>query len=203
MSDNHFFIRKLHSLSGVVPIGVFLFIHMTINSFAIRGPEAYQAAIKFLHSIPLIWAGEIFLIAIPILFHAFYGLYIVYLAKNNVLQYNYFRNWAFYLQRITAVITFIFIAVHVNATTVSRLTKGTEVNFAMMADILASPVALVFYLVGLVSTFYHFANGLWTFFITWGITVGPVSQMYSYILCTGIFISLNVVGIMALLAFVR
>jgi succinate dehydrogenase / fumarate reductase cytochrome b subunit len=176
---------------------------MTINFFAIKGPEAYQTAINFLHNIPLLWVAEILLIALPILFHAFYGIYIVYLAKNNVLQYNYFRNWTFYLQRITAVITLIFITVHVNATTVSRFTQGTEVGFGMMVDILANPVALVFYLVGLVAAFYHFANGLWTFLITWGITIGPVSQKYSSILCTGIFVILNIVGIMALLAFVR
>lgn len=203
MSDNHFLIRKLHSLSGVLPIGIFLSVHMTINAFAIRGPESYQGAINFLHSIPLLWLAEILLIAIPILFHAFYGLYIVYLAKNNVLRYNYFRNWAFYLQRITAVITLIFVIFHVNATTFSKLFFGTELGFNMMVNILANPVTFLLYLIGIVSAFYHFANGLWTFLITWGITVGPVSQKYSYLFCTGIFIVLNVTGIMALLAFVR
>lgn len=203
MSDNHFFIRKIHSLSGVLPIGVFLIIHMTINSFAIKGPEAYEAAIDFLHSIPLLWVGEILLIAIPILFHAIYGIYIVYLAKNNVLQYNYYRNWAFYLQRITAIITLIFIIVHVYATTFSKILFGAELGFSMMVNILANPLMLIFYLIGIVSAFYHFANGLWTFLITWGITVGPVSQKYSYIFCAGIFIILNIAGIMVLLAFVR
>lgn len=203
MSNNHFFIRKLHSLSGVLPIGIFLMEHMLINSFALQGPESYNAKVEFLTSIPLIWLAEIFIIAIPLLFHAFYGIYIVYGAKNNLLQYNYYRNWAFYLQRATAIITLIFVILHVYATRISNLLYGTEVGFAMMADILANPIMLAFYIIGLVSAVYHFANGLWTFFITWGITIGPVSQKYSYVLCAGLFLLMNMAGIMTLLAFVR
>ncbi|MDW7673725.1 MAG: succinate dehydrogenase cytochrome b558 subunit [Bacillota bacterium] len=203
MSDNNFLLRKLHSLSGVLPIGLFLIFHITINATVLRGSEAYHAAIAVLHSIPMIWAAEIFIIAVPLLFHALYGIYIVYLAKNNTLRYNYYRNWAFYLQRITAVITLIFVVIHVYGTVFDKLVNGAEVGFNMMSAILASPLMLVFYLIGIISAFYHFANGLWTFFITWGITIGPVSQRYSYVICMGLFLILNVTGIMALLAFVK
>jgi succinate dehydrogenase / fumarate reductase cytochrome b subunit len=203
MSEINFLMRKLHSLSGIFPIGLFLVFHLSINATAVRGPEAYQAVINSLHTMPLLWLAEVLLIAVPILFHAFYGLYIVYLAKNNVLQYNYYRNWAFYLQRITAVITLIYVLVHVYETTFKKLILGAEVGFNMMAVILASPLMIVFYLIGLVSAIYHFTNGLWTFFITWGITIGPISQKYSYVLCALIFIFLNITGIMTLLAFLK
>ncbi len=203
MSDNSFLIRKLHSLSGVLPIGIFLIVHLTINSFAIKGSEAYNAKVAFLTNMPLIWVAEIFFIAIPILFHAIYGIYIVYVAKNNILQYNYYRNWSFYLQRISAILTLLFLIIHVYATRISNLLYGTEVGFGMMVDILSNPATLVFYIVGLVASVYHFTNGLWTFFITWGITIGPVSQRYSYVVCAGLFLVINVTGIMTLLAFVR
>ena len=203
MSDNSFLIRKLHSLSGVLPIGIFLIVHLTINSFALKGSEAYNAKVAFLSSMPLIWVAEVFLIAIPILFHAIYGIYIVYVAKNNILKYSYYRNWAFYLQRISAIVTLLFLISHVYATRISNLLYGTEVGFGMMVDILSNPATLVFYIVGLVASVYHFTNGLWTFFITWGITIGPASQRYSYVLCACLFLVINVTGIMTLLAFVR
>ncbi len=33
----HFLIRKLHSLAGVIPLGVFLLEHLFLNSYAWRG----------------------------------------------------------------------------------------------------------------------------------------------------------------------
>ena len=38
------FLRKLHSLSGLIPIGVFLTVHTLVNSSAIWGEEAYNVA---------------------------------------------------------------------------------------------------------------------------------------------------------------
>ena len=37
-----FLLRRLHSLTGIIPVGAFLFEHILIsNSTAISGPEAY------------------------------------------------------------------------------------------------------------------------------------------------------------------
>ncbi|MGA8647415.1 MAG: succinate dehydrogenase, partial [Candidatus Sulfotelmatobacter sp.] len=37
-----FVLRRLHSLSGIVPVGAFLFEHILIsNTTAISGPDAY------------------------------------------------------------------------------------------------------------------------------------------------------------------
>jgi succinate dehydrogenase / fumarate reductase cytochrome b subunit len=39
-----FLLRRLHSLSGIIPVGAFLFEHILIsNSTAITGPDAYAA----------------------------------------------------------------------------------------------------------------------------------------------------------------
>jgi succinate dehydrogenase / fumarate reductase, cytochrome b subunit len=35
-----FLLRRLHSLSGIVPVGAFLTEHVISNAFATRGPEA-------------------------------------------------------------------------------------------------------------------------------------------------------------------
>ena len=49
----HFWLRRLHSLSGIFPIGFFLLEHMFSNAFILLGSEAYNGQIKFLQSLPL------------------------------------------------------------------------------------------------------------------------------------------------------
>ncbi len=117
--------------------------------------------------LPFRYALEIFIIFLPILYHAIYGLYIAFTAKNNAVSYGYFRNWMFVFQRISGIVTLIFISWHVWETRI-QAALGKEVNYDMMADILNNPAMFAFYLVGVVSTIFHFANGLWTFCISWG-----------------------------------
>lgn len=196
--DRHYFlIRKLHVITGVLPVGIFLFVHLTINSYALISPEMYNQRAALMKELPFLTFLEIFLIFAPILYHGLFGLYVVYIAKNNVLKFNYSRNWAFYLQRITAIITFVFLIYHVLTTRFS----GAEITFDFMSNILASPGMLAFYIVGVLAAMYHLANGLWAFFIDLGITVGPNAQRVSAIASSVIFVVLGILSVQILLAF--
>jgi len=186
---------------GVIPVGVFLTQHLVVNNFATRGAEAFNKAAGFMELLPFRYALEIFIIFLPILYHAIYGLYIAFTAKNNAVSYGYFRNWMFVFQRISGIVTLIFISWHVWETRIQAM-LGKEVNYDMMADILNNPAMFAFYLVGVVSTIFHFANGLWTFCISWGITVSPRSQRISTYVTLAIFLGLSYVGVSALLAFI-
>ncbi|WP_044894574.1 succinate dehydrogenase cytochrome b558 subunit [Bacillus alveayuensis] len=201
MAENReFFYRRLHSLLGVIPVGLFLVQHLVVNHFATRGPEAFNRAAHFMENLPFRYFLEIFVIFLPLLFHAIYGLYIAFTAKNNVSRYNYFRNWMFMLQRLSGIITLIFITWHVWQTRV-QAAFGAAVNYEMMADIVDNPIMLWFYILGVISTVFHFANGLWSFFVSWGITVTPRSQLISTYVTMAIFVALSIVGIRAILAF--
>ena len=101
--ESDFYIRRLHSLLGIIPVGLFVAQHLVINHFATRGPEAFNAASDFMGNLPFVLFLEWFIIYIPLMFHAFYGLYIAFTAKNNVKRYGTFRNWMFMFQRITGV----------------------------------------------------------------------------------------------------
>jgi succinate dehydrogenase / fumarate reductase cytochrome b subunit len=79
--------RKLHSLLGIVPIGAFLLEHLLSNFEALKGPLAYGAQVKFLNSLPLVRILEWVFIFLPILYHAFYGLYIWLRGKSNIVYY--------------------------------------------------------------------------------------------------------------------
>ncbi|WP_147532558.1 succinate dehydrogenase cytochrome b558 subunit [Bacillus marasmi] len=202
MAENReFFYRRLHSLLGVIPVGLFLTQHLVINHFATKGVDSFNNAAHFMEQLPFRWFLETFVIFLPLLFHAIYGLYIAFTAQNNVGRFGFFRNWMFVLQRVSGVITLIFLAWHVWETRIAAA-MGAEVNFDMMAEILSNPLMLGFYIVGVVSAIFHFANGLWAFFVSWGITVSPRSQRISTYVTLGIFVALSIVGVRALLAFV-
>jgi succinate dehydrogenase cytochrome b subunit len=200
-ANREFFYRRLHSLLGVIPVGVYLTVHLVVNHFATQGEEAYNKATEFMGNLPFLIFLEIFIIYLPILYHAIYGLYIAFTAKNNVKRFGTFRNWMFVLQRITGVITLIFIAWHVWETRIAAA-FGAEVNFDMMADIVSNPAMLWFYIICIVGAVFHFANGLWSFFVSWGITVSPRSQQISTYVTLGFFVVLSIIGVRAILAFV-
>lgn len=154
-----------------------------------------------MENLPFRYALEIFVIFLPLIYHAVYGVYIAFTAKNNANRFGFFRNWMFVLRRITGIITLIFVSWHVWETRIAAQ-MGAEVNFDMMADILSSPIMLGFYIVGVLSTIFHFSNGLWSFAVTWGITVSPRSQRIATFVTMGVFVVLSYVGLRAILAFV-
>ena len=73
---NSFLWHKLHSLSGIIPIGAFLVEHIISNFEALNGPLAYAQQVKFLNSLPLVRVLEWAFIFIPLAFHALYGVFI-------------------------------------------------------------------------------------------------------------------------------
>ncbi|MBO0589594.1 succinate dehydrogenase cytochrome b558 subunit [Sporosarcina sp. E16_8] len=199
--ESDFYLRRLHSLLGIIPVGLFVAQHLVINHFATRGPEAFNAASDFMGNLPFVLFLEWFIIYIPLMFHAFYGVYIAFTAKNNVQRYGTFRNWMFMLQRITGVFLVIFIAWHIFQTRVQKA-LGADVDFDMMADILSNPLMLAFYIAGVLAATFHLANGVWSFLVSWGITQSPRSQTIVTYISMAIFLILSVIGVQALLAFV-
>jgi succinate dehydrogenase / fumarate reductase cytochrome b subunit len=188
-------------LLGVIPVGLFLTQHLVVNHFATKGEQAFNDAAHFMESLPFRIFLEVFVIYLPLLFHAIYGLYIAFTAKNNTSRFGFFRNWMFMLQRISGVITLVFVAWHVWETRLAAA-FGAEVNFQMMEEILGSPFMFAFYVIGVISAIFHFANGLWSFFVSWGITVTPRSQLISTYVTIGLFVVLSIIGIRALVAFI-
>ncbi|MDT0161843.1 succinate dehydrogenase cytochrome b558 subunit [Bacillus infantis] len=199
--NREFFNRRLHSLLGVIPVGLFLVQHLVVNHFATGGEESFNKAAHFMEQLPFRYVLETVVIFLPLLFHAIYGLYIAFTAKNNASRFGFFRNWMFLLQRVSGVVTLIFITWHVWETRVAAA-FGADVNFQMMENILSNPFMFWFYIVGVISTIFHFANGLWSFAVSWGITVTPRSQLISTYVTIAIFIALSIVGIRAITAFV-
>lgn len=75
MNNTDFYIRRFHSLLGIVPIGFFLIEHVFSISTVLGGPGAFDSTVAKLAAIPheILLFMEIFFIAIPLLLHGIYG----------------------------------------------------------------------------------------------------------------------------------
>lgn len=199
--QREFYYRRLHSLLGVVPIGIFLVQHLIVNHFAVYGEESFNQAAGFMAGLPFVLLLEIFVIYLPILFHAILGVYIVFVTRNNTRRYGYIRNWLFYLQRFTGIVTLVFIVWHVWETRIQIGMGNEELNYSLMENILTNPIMFWFYVIGVLSTTFHFANGLWSFLVTWGITQSPKSQKISTYATLILFLGISYLGIRTLITF--
>lgn len=209
---NHFLLRRLHSLTGIVPVGGFLLFHLYENYKATMGPEAYNETIRAINSLPFVFVLEVFGIFLPLYFHSIYGIYIAADSRHNVSNYGYGRNWAFLLQRITGIITLFFVTYHIwhfrfqKALGAYGPYQGGESmsglpSFDIVAEAFANPAVMAIYAIGVVASVYHLCNGVYTFLITWGITVGPKSQRVSSLITNAAFVLVSALGLAGLWAF--
>jgi succinate dehydrogenase / fumarate reductase cytochrome b subunit len=229
--DRHYhLIRRLHSLSGIVPIGLFLFPHLTTNSsimwgkalngtkFADRGIDAagagvatFQHEVEFIHGLPALIFIEIFVLWLPILFHAGVGVYFAKTGRFNVSRYAYQDNWRYVWQRLSGYLGVLFIFMHVSSLRWGWNYGGLMPTFH--ADAAASSLAThlqkgsagllmaAFYLVCVLALVFHFANGLWTAAITWGVTVSVAAQKRWGQVCTLVGLSLAGAAIASVFGF--
>jgi succinate dehydrogenase / fumarate reductase cytochrome b subunit len=203
MKANSYYFRKLHSLFGVIPVGFFLIKHLLTNYSALDGPKAFIDQVYWLNSLPLFLFLEIFGIWIPLAYHAVYGLYVAYQSRNNVSNYSFFRNQMFFLQRVTGVITFIFVCWHFFETRF-QVAIGSIENGELgttMHGIATNPWMFSLYVVGIVASVFHFSNGMWSFLVNWGITIGTRAQKVSTLIWMAVFVVMTIMFLMSLSAF--
>ena len=198
-------LRRLHSLSGVLPVGLFLLEHFYTNSYAMFGAEVYNEKVLFLTSLPYVIVVEICGIGIPILFHAVLGIVIWRSSRGNVPRYSYFRNWMYTLQRASGIFLLVFIALHVYKARLSG--AAPDEMFQHMTGYLdpatnpANWAWVVFYALGVVAASFHLGNGLFTFGITWGLFRGVTSQRWASRACIALFVVMSLFGLNSLRSF--
>ena len=201
-----FVLRRLHSLTGIVPIGAFLFEHILIsNSTAIgqNGPAAYARQVTFLANLPLVFFLELFGIWLPIAYHGLYGFYIWYRGEGNNISYPWTGNWMYTLQRWTGIVAFAYIAWHVTTMRFigSDLHADPGLSFGKVQhEVLQTPLFL-FYVVGLIAASWHFAYGIWLFCAKWGVVNGDKAQKRLLVLCLALFLVMSGVGLASLTSF--
>jgi len=196
-----YYLKRLHSLTGLIPVGVFIVVHFVLNTFALGGPERYDFLVHGMHKVPIIPAVEVFVLLIPIAYHAIYGVVVTFKASSNVGTYGYYSNWMYLWQRVTGIIVFVFIVQHVLATRVANIVFGTHIDYAFVAAALSNPVVFAWYVVGVLAAVFHFTNGLWGMAISWGITGTAESQRVWRWICNAMCVVLAIWGIGLLMVF--
>jgi succinate dehydrogenase/fumarate reductase cytochrome b subunit (b558 family) len=172
---------------------------------------------------PILWTLEIVFIALPLLFHGILGVKIVLEGKGNAAQYPYARNFAYTLQRFSGVYLLGFIIYHVWTTRFAghfeypargpafdaqgalvgtsvvgdgAALVGTKssIYYFMVQSLSGNWLLGLVYMLGVAAAAFHFGNGLWTFCITWGITVGKRAQRVSRWIFSALGVGLFVLG---------
>jgi len=201
-----FLLRRLHSLTGIVPVGAFLFEHILIsNSSAIGGPAAYARQVRFLAGLPLVPVLELFGIWLPILFHALFGFYIWYRGEVNVGEYPWSGNWMYTAQRWTGAIAFAYILWHTWTMRFSgvHILSHPGAAFGKVQAEFQSPWAIAFYCVGILCASWHFAYGIWLFAAKWGITTGEIARRRFGYICAALALGLILLGAISMAGFFR
>lgn len=209
--SNTFLLRKLHQITGIVPLGLFFFVHMFTNSKAMNGEANFEKAVQDIHDIPYLLFIEIFGIFLPLLFHSIYGVIISSEARLNISNYSYGRNWFYFFQRITGGFLFFFLLFHIlnfrfglipglNQTSIAG---NAAKSFDIVAAEFAIPWVMVLYILGIAATAWHLAYGFWLFAVDWGIVIGEKAQKYALYACVALAVGLFAVGTNAAVAFVR
>jgi succinate dehydrogenase / fumarate reductase cytochrome b subunit len=182
LSRNQFLIYRLFSLSGLIPVGAFLVVHLLTNASVLGGAAAFQSRVDMIHGLgPLLVPVEWAFIFLPMMFHAVVGFVIIANGLPNVGSYPYVGNVRYTLQRATGMIAFVFIVGHViHLHWMGEALGGgkfaAEAATSSAATAIHPLLASILYAIGVLSAVFHLANGLWTLGITWGIWTSPAAM---------------------------
>jgi succinate dehydrogenase / fumarate reductase cytochrome b subunit len=159
-------------LSGVIPLGAFLIIHVAVNARALRGDAAFASAERAFHRWFALALVEWLFLWGPLLFHAAFGLWLV-VARRPLAEPSPYPAAMRIAMRATGVAAIAFLAVHVpelRFRTVDGGPAGAELATILAADLSSTwhgvPWRGAAYLVGAGCVTFHFAAGLWGFFVT-------------------------------------
>ncbi len=201
--DRHYFVlRKLHSLSGLLPLGAFLMYHFFGNAkiMTMGGAEAWNHHKEEIHSLPGFLIIEWVTVLLPLAFHAFYGLYIWSTGRSNIANFPYGRNYYYLAQRFSGVFLVVFLAYHIFSTRISEMLGWVDVTAAWFHDYMTIP-RLIFYTLGVLAASFHLANGLWSMSVHWGLVIGKDAQERVAQATMGLFVLLSIAGISTAVAF--
>lgn len=168
-------LRRIHSLTGMIPLGVFLIEHLAVNAFALGGAERFRRVASSIGGIPMLAAIEVLGIAIPLLIHVVIGILIATeLPERGSPHWPSRRE---IVQRATGLLLLPYLIYHVWST---RLSPDVLVRHADLFEVMRRQVSggggLAFHSIGVILAAWHFGNGLPGFAERWGLARTPGSS---------------------------
>lgn len=206
INNPHFLLRRLHSLLGLLPVGAFLIFHLWENSQSRFGAEHYnEQVVAALQGMNYLLLLEIFVIALPLLFHATYGLVISAQMRAELRRYTYVRHHLYWFQRVSGIGILLFLVLHVGLTRIQGLLDPgvSEDLFHHMHTLLRQPWMFALYLLGVLLSVFHLVNGLASMAIVWGLTTSARAQRLFGGVCLLLGTALAALGVHGLLGFLQ
>ena len=209
--SNTFLLRKLHQLTGIVPLGLFYFVHLYTNSTALNGPKIFNDHVGGIHEMPYLLFVEVLGIFVPLMFHSIYGIIISGEARVNAGSYPFARNWFYIFQRITGGYLFFFLLFHIlnfrfgliPGLNMTPVAGHADQAYSIVSNEFHQPWVMVVYILGLLCTAWHLGYGIFLIAIDWGLVIGQKAQKIALYACLGLVAFLGVTGINAAFGFVR
>ncbi len=160
--------RRLHSLSGVVPLGAYVLIHIWVTASIGSSLALYDRQVGFLHGGVLLGLLEIVLVLVPLAYHAVYGI-IRSLQPREVEpgSHGYDNDLMLTLQRASGMAVLVFTVLHVwefrGQTWGGGLPVGSY-STKLVADLSSTtwgiPWIALGYLAGIAATLFHLVAGM-------------------------------------------
>ena len=171
-----FWLRRVHAAVGVIPLTAYYLLLLAFYSLAMGGGASFDRAMGIVRAFPLTTPLEIAFVGVPLVFYALMGLVLVYRSSATVVAYGAYRNWIYFLWRLTGLAALVVVVYHVWSTRIVLAARGQFVTFEFMRQHLAPLWAKMFYMIGIAAVAFHLSMGCADALTTWGITQSRRSQ---------------------------
>jgi succinate dehydrogenase / fumarate reductase cytochrome b subunit len=162
-------LQRVFSLSGLVPLGAFLLLHLGINARALRGSAAFEGTVRAVQSLPLLGIIEALFVFAPLALHGALGAWLV--VRGLTLEPSPYPRDLRLAMRISAVLVLLFLAFHLPE--LRFHSRGPRLGGGELATLLDAHLASTWrgipwrgllYLAGTASVTFHLACGVWGWF---------------------------------------
>lgn len=158
-------IRRWFRLTGVLPVGIFLVLHLWTSAAILTSRAAYDAELVAVNGVPIIAMLELVLVLLPLAFHALFGIHLAF--RPDPGPHHYASDRLHLLQRITGLVALVFIGLHLWELRLQGVigdlrpgTYSTRLEAHLSSTISGIPHIAVLYLVGIAACVFHLANGM-------------------------------------------
>ena len=168
MDTSYFWLKRVHTLTGVVLVFAVLW-YLMLGTVAAANPGMFNGLVATLGAFPLTTSFEIIVVAVPLTLHALMGLVIIFRSSANVTSYGYYYNWMYLLRRLSGVVSLSFIVIVAWFMRVIPAARGTTPSYQYVHALLSISWIKVVSVIGIVALVFYIANGTTNALMTWGI----------------------------------
>jgi succinate dehydrogenase / fumarate reductase cytochrome b subunit len=155
---------------GLAPVGVWTVNHLWDNLAAFRGGEAWERTVTE-HASPAAQVATYAVVLVPLILHTVWGLARLRSSRLPGARYGGFAHLRSVLHRSAAIGVLLFLGAHLWLAVIRpRVLGGGPEPFADIArEMRFHRPTLAVYLLGVLGTVYHLANGFQAFAVGWDV----------------------------------